>query len=102
LPEMFVEDVAFDNISVYLDPDNTKGGVPVMAPNIPDMCRAGIVIKNARNVKLRRVDVLNQIGPAVSITNSQEIAIGELYARRDGKSPVVEMDGREVGEQKAR
>jgi polygalacturonase len=99
LPEMFVEDVAFDNISVYLDPDSTKGGAPVMAPNIPDMCRAGIIVRNARNVKLRRVDVLHQLGPAVSITNSQEIAIGELYAKRDGNRPVVEIDGKEVGEQ---
>jgi polygalacturonase len=98
LPEMAVEDVTFDNISVYLDPDNTKGGAPVMAPNIPDMCRAGIIVKNGRNIKLRRIDVLDQKGPAISITNCQDIGIGDLYARRDGASPIVEMDGREVGE----
>jgi hypothetical protein len=97
---MFVEDVAFDNVSIYLDPDNTKAGAPVMAPNIPDLCRAGIVIKNARNIKLRRVDVTDQIGPAVSISKSEDIAISELYAKRDGKSPIVEMDGREVFDQK--
>ncbi|MGA3068242.1 MAG: glycoside hydrolase family 28 protein [Tepidisphaeraceae bacterium] len=98
LPEMFVEDVAFDNISVYLDTENTKGGAPVMAPNIPDMCRAGIYLRNARNIKLRRIDVVDQLGPAVSITNCQDIGIGDLYAKRDGNAAIVEMDGKEVGD----
>jgi hypothetical protein len=93
LPEMSVEDVIIDGVSLYLDPENTKGGSPVMAPGIPDMCRAGVCVRNARNVKLRRIDVHNQLGPAVVIDNSTDVRVSDLYARRDGESPLIRVDG---------
>ncbi|MGD1276085.1 MAG: glycoside hydrolase family 28 protein [Tepidisphaeraceae bacterium] len=98
LPEMFVEDVSFNAVSVYLDPDNTKGGAPVMAPDIPDMCRAGVFIQNARNIRLRGVDIHHQLGPAVSISNSADVTIRDLWAQRDGSHPLVEVNGAEAGE----
>jgi polygalacturonase len=98
LPEMFVEDVAFDGVSVYMDPENTVGGAPVMAPGIPDMCRAGMIIQNTRNIKIRRADIVNQKGSAVVIRNSQEIVVSDLYAVRDGAAPVVDLDGRELAD----
>jgi polygalacturonase len=101
LPEMFVEDVSFENCTIYMDPDNTKGGAPVMAPGIPDLCRAGIMVRNAHNVKIRRVDVHHQLGPAISVNNCREIAIGDLYAKKDGEFPIVELDGREVADRVA-
>jgi polygalacturonase len=98
LPEMFVEDVSFDGVSVYMDPENTVGGAPVMAPGIPDMCRAGMVIQNTRNIKIRRADIVNQKGSAVVIRNCQEIVVSDLYAVRDGAAPVVDLDGRELAD----
>jgi hypothetical protein len=89
---MFVEDVCFDDISLYLDPTNTQGGPPAMAPNVPDMCRAGVVVRNARNVKLRRIDVLDQRGAAVSFTNAEDVVIQNLSARSDGDHPIVALE----------
>lgn len=97
LPEMFVEDVIIDGVSLYLDPTNTEGGSPVMAPGIPDMCRAGVCVKNARNVKLRRIDVHDQVGPAVRIEQALDVHVNDLYARRDGQSPLITVDGVGVG-----
>jgi polygalacturonase len=96
LPEMFVEDVVFDGVSIYLDPHNTRGGSPAMAPGIADMCRAGVVIRNARNLRLRHVDIHDQVGPAVVIDNSQDVMVTELCARRDGNAPLVMLDDQEL------
>jgi polygalacturonase len=92
LPEMFVEDVIFDGISVYLDPTNAGGGSPAMAAGVVDMCRAGFVIKNARMVKLRNIDVHHQLGPAVSIGDADDVAITDLCAKRDDDGPLVHME----------
>jgi polygalacturonase len=80
LPEMFVEDIVLDGISIYMDAQSREAGCPAMAAGVPDMCRAGVVLKNARNVKLRRIDLYDQIGPAVTINNSQDILVSDLYA----------------------
>src|SRR5688572_26114871 len=50
LPEMFVEDIGYSDIAIYLDRDNTEAGQSAMAPGQPDLCRAGFVLKNVRNV----------------------------------------------------
>jgi polygalacturonase len=92
LPEMFVEDVIFDGISVYLDPSNTVGGSPAMAVGVTDMSRAGFMIKNARMVKLRNIDVHNQLGPAVSIGDADDVAINDLCAVREDQGPLVVME----------
>jgi polygalacturonase len=93
LPEMLVDDVTFDGLSFYLDRQNTQSGAPVMAPGIPEVCRAGIMIRNAHNVKLRRIDLHDQLGPVVTIENSADILVGDLSAKRDGNSPLVVLDG---------
>jgi hypothetical protein len=93
LPEMFVEDIVLDGISVYMDPANTQAGSPAMAAGVLDMCRSGIVLKNARNVKLRRIDIYDQLGPAVIVNNSQDILVSDLYASVDGQKPLVLVDG---------
>ena len=92
LPEMFVEDIVLDGISIYMDTESTDAGSPAMAAGVHDMCRAGVVLKNARNVKLRRIDLYDQLGPAVTIDNSQEILISDLYANADN-GPLLLVDG---------
>ncbi|HEX4056034.1 MAG TPA: glycoside hydrolase family 28 protein [Tepidisphaeraceae bacterium] len=93
LPEMFVDDIVLDGISIYLDPNNKQGGSPAMTAEVLDMCRAGLVLKNARNVKLRRIDIYDQLGPAVIVNNSQDILVSDLYASMDGQGPLVLVDG---------
>ena len=78
LPEMFVEDVAYSDITIYLDRDNTEAGQSAMAPGQPDLCRAGFVLKNVRNARLNNVQVFDQIGPAVSVTNAREVTLNQI------------------------
>jgi hypothetical protein len=92
LPEMFVDDVVLDGISIYMDTTNSEAGSPAMAAGVPDMCRAGLIVKNARNVKLRRIDLYDQLGPAVVIDNSQDIIVSDLYAPTT-QDALVTIDG---------
>jgi hypothetical protein len=64
-----------------------------MAVGCKDMCRAGFVIENARNLKLRRVDLHDQVGPAVVANNSRDLLIGDLRAAKDGDD-LITIDGR--------
>ncbi|HUB26454.1 MAG TPA: glycoside hydrolase family 28 protein [Tepidisphaeraceae bacterium] len=95
LPEMPIEDVTLEGISINLDANNVVGGSPAMAPGIGDMCRAGVVLENARDVRLCRVGIHDQLGPAVTIRNSSDVAVSDLSARRDGEAPLLLMDGQE-------
>jgi polygalacturonase len=92
LPEMFIDDVVLDGISVQMDPGNSQAGSPAMTAAAADMCRAGFVLKHARNIKLRRIDLYDQLGPAINISNCQDIFVGDLYASAI-KGPVLLVDG---------
>jgi polygalacturonase len=83
LPEMFVDDIVFDNISIFLDPQNTEAGQPAMSPIAPELCRAGFRIHNARGVRLRSVDIREHIGPAVSFENASDIILHDVSASND-------------------
>ena len=75
LPEMFVEDVAFSDVAVYLDAANTEAGQSAMAPGQPDLCRAGFVLENVANALLSNVQVFDQVGPAVRVNNARHVAL---------------------------
>jgi hypothetical protein len=93
LPEMFVEDVAYDGISIYMDPDNTAGGAPVMAPNVPDCCRAGIIVRNVERVALRNVDVSDQLGTGLSIASARDVVVDGVVLRTSADGvPLVQLD----------
>ncbi|HEY7087910.1 MAG TPA: glycoside hydrolase family 28 protein [Tepidisphaeraceae bacterium] len=81
LPEMWVEDISYDNISIWLDPDNTQAGDSDMAPDIEQLCRAGMVFKNVRKLTLRNIDVSEQVGPAIRITESADVIISDTTSR---------------------
>jgi hypothetical protein len=90
---MYVEDIVLDGISVYMDATNSQPGSPAVAAGVEDMCRAGLVLNNARNVKLRAIDLYDQLGPAVVMKNSQEILISDLCASSD-KDGLIIVDGK--------
>jgi hypothetical protein len=78
LPEMFVEDIGYSDIAIYLDRDNTEAGQSAMAPGQPDLCRAGFVFKNVQSVRLNNIQVFDQIGPAVSVTNARDVTLNDI------------------------
>jgi polygalacturonase len=81
LPEMPVQDVSLDNVSIYLDPENKTAGTPEMAPVIEKVARGGIIAKGIEKLSLRNVDISDQIGPAVSVTDAKDLAMSDVSAR---------------------
>jgi polygalacturonase len=74
LPERFVEDIAINDCSFYLDPENTQSGQPAMASVCEKHCRAGLVAQNVRALAIRNVDVRDQVGEAVVVKNGDDVA----------------------------
>jgi hypothetical protein len=83
LPEMFVEDIAYSDVSIYLDEENTEAGESDMAPGIEKLCRAGFVIRNASGVQLNHIQVHGQIGPAVCVANSRNVTVDGVAMQVD-------------------
>ncbi len=88
LPEMFVEDVVLDNLSICMDENNAEPGQPAMSPLAPDLCRAGMRIRNARDVKMRGIDIRGHVGPAVLLESTSDITLSDLS---DGVRKVVDV-----------
>jgi polygalacturonase len=68
LPEMPIEDVSFDDVSIAMAM-NAQAGAPDMADDIPMMQRAGFFARNVRGLRLRDVRVERQIGAAFALTD---------------------------------
>jgi polygalacturonase len=81
LPEMFVQDVTFNDIAIDLDPENAQAGQSAMAPNQPDLCRAGFVLRNVEKVRLSNISITNQLGPAIDVGNSKDVATEDAIVR---------------------
>lgn len=61
LPEMPVEDVTFEDVSIVMASD-ARTGEPDMLDDVAPMSRAGFLARNVRGLRLERVTVTNQIG----------------------------------------
>jgi hypothetical protein len=81
LPEMRIDDVVVDGMSIHLDGGNTKAGPCDMAPGILSLCRAGIWLKHVRNCIVNNVDVSNQRGPVIQAFESSDVVVNGLWAR---------------------
>jgi len=68
LPEMPIEDVAFDDVSIAMAAD-ARAGAPDMADDIPAMQRAGFFARNVRGLRLRDVRIENQVGEEFLLTD---------------------------------
>ena len=64
LTEMPVERVTLQNVTVEMDPDG-KPDHPAMMDGCPEMRGQGFFLRNARNVDISGVRVLNAVGPVV-------------------------------------
>jgi polygalacturonase len=81
LPEMHIDDVSLSNVSIFLDPTNTKSGAPEMAPGLEKFTRAGFFARNVDHLTLHNVDISDQLGPAVTIDNAKSLTLTEVSAR---------------------
>ena len=92
LPEMWVEDVAYNDISIYLDRDNTEAGESDMAPDIEKLCRAGFVFKNVSRLRLENVQVFDALGPAVRVAESRDVTLCGIAAdRAEPGAPLIDL-----------
>ena len=63
LPEMPIEDLTLDDISITMD-RMAEAGYADMADDIPQMQAVGLFVRNVRGLRLRDVEITNQIGEA--------------------------------------
>ncbi len=61
LPEMPIEDLSLDDVSITMDRE-ASAGYAEMADDIPLQRAAGLFIRNAKRLRLRDVEIANQIG----------------------------------------
>jgi polygalacturonase len=92
LPEMFVEDLVVENSSFLMDPDNTQAGEPAMAPDVGLHCRAGFIAKNVEKLTLRNVDISDQLGPAVTVTDARDVRLTDLSLRTATDDELLKLD----------
>lgn len=74
LAEMPLQDISLSDISVTID-QTANSGYPEMADDIPSMSQAGFFIRNARNFRLDRVQVIGQVGAAFDMDDSVDAEI---------------------------
>jgi hypothetical protein len=74
LAEMPLEDISFSDISISIS-NEAEAGYPEMADDIPSMSQAGFFVRNARRIRLERVEVTGQRGPAFDIDHSTGVEI---------------------------
>ncbi len=74
LPEMFVEDISFDNVQILMSED-AKPDVPAMLAGAKAVQGKGFYIRNARNILFNRVNIQNHTGEGFNVKDSENIEI---------------------------
>jgi polygalacturonase len=69
LPEMPVEDISFEDVSIEMS-GGADPAAPEMADNLPSMAQAGLYVRNARDLRLRDVRIRGQVGKAFDFDES--------------------------------
>jgi hypothetical protein len=82
LPEMFVEDVALQDVSIEVDRENTEPGEPDMSPILAPTCRAGMIVRNVSGLSLNNVEVTGCVGPALDATKVHGLRVADLSTRQ--------------------
>ncbi len=71
LPEMPVEDVSLDDVTISMA-DEAKPGYPEMADDMELMQGAGLYVRHVRGLRLRDVAITGQRGPALLLDDATE------------------------------
>jgi polygalacturonase len=84
LPEMPVEDVALDDVSISVARD-AEPGYPEMADDMELMQGAGLYARHVRGLRLHNVEVTGQRGPALLIDPANVAVTGSLGDHADSR-----------------
>lgn len=91
LAEMFIDDVSFEDVAVSMALD-AEAGNPAMAPGIPPVRRAGFQVRNVRRLRLRDVEITDQVGPALTVEGAADVEVsGRLTHTPDAEAPVIQL-----------
>lgn len=78
LPEMWVSDMGFDNVALYVDPENTEKGSPDMAPGMPETVGAGVIAHRVKGLVMRNVRLSHVRGTPVTVTDGESVVVEGL------------------------
>ena len=78
LPEMPIEDVTCQNISLGLDVTNKTAGPPEMAPGMRPVFCAGFLAMNVTNLTLADTEIRDQLTPAIVFHNVRSTRLSDL------------------------
>lgn len=90
LPEMPLEEITFDNVSVHLAEDGVPD-TPAMMSNLEPMKQRGFFCCNAKNVTFNNVKVSGHIGVAYQIEKCEAIEFSRCTAHGDSEQPLISM-----------
>jgi polygalacturonase len=91
LPEMPIEDITFDNISVHLAKD-AEPAVPSMMSFLDPMAGQGFFCCNVKNVTFNNVQVSGNTGVGFKIENSDNVAFSHCSMEAlDPNQPVIQL-----------
>ena len=76
LPEMPIEDVTMDNVSVALQ-EGAEPGMPDMLSDFEPVSQKGFLCRNVRDFTFRNVTVSHHVGPAFFVENGDRIRFQE-------------------------
>jgi polygalacturonase/pectin methylesterase-like acyl-CoA thioesterase len=89
LPEMPIDDVTFQNVSLYMDVANTKAGTPEMAPGMKAVVRAGFLAANVTNLRLADSVICGQLSSAILLNNVRGATLSEVRFLTSTSDPLV-------------
>jgi polygalacturonase len=91
LAESYIEDVSFDDVVISMARDAEPGN-PAMAPDIAPMQRAGFFASNVRGMRFHNVEISDQLGPALNVSQAKDVVInGGVTRTPDAHAPVIHM-----------
>ena len=83
LPEMPLEDISFDDVSISMA-STAQAGAPDMADGVEPMQRAGFFARNVHGLRLSHVAIENQIGEPLLIEDAMDVEISPSETRAAG------------------
>lgn len=90
LPEMYVEDVTFDHVTVDMAED-AEPGMPAMMSELEPMKQRGFLCGNVRGVSFHRVTVSNNEGPAFYVENGEDIEFNQCKQKTNSEGSMIEL-----------
>jgi len=92
LPEMYVEDVSFDNISISMAED-AEPGMPDMMSNLEPMKQRGFFCSNVKDISFNNVTISNNEGPAFYVENGINVEFSRCRTKNTkSDDPMVELN----------